>query len=130
MGSLLLILALTFSLLIAIIALANQQPVMANYLFGQAEVSLIVLILGSAIAGAFTMGLFSLFRSIRTAFGSRGERRQREELQRMIDALQNEKNLLQAELYRVSNRAEEENQHEGSEEPGLPVEGESQPEKP
>jgi len=130
MGSLLLILALTFSLLIAIIALANLQPVMANYLLGQAEVSLIVLIMGSAIAGAFTMGLFSLFRSIRTAFGSRGERRQREELQRRIEALQNENSLLQAELYRASSRAEEENQHEGSEEPGPLVEGEPQPEKP
>ena len=130
MGSLLLILALTFSLLIAIIALANQQPVMANYLFGQAEVSLIVLILGSATAGAFSMGLFSLFRSIRSAFGSRGERHHREELQHQIEALQNENSLLQAELYRASNQEEEEGHQEGTEEPVPPIEGEQQPEKP
>ncbi len=129
MGSLLLILALTFSLLITIVALANQQPVTANYLFGQAEVSLIVLILGSAIAGASAMGLFSLFRGIRTAFGFREERRQKEELQRQIETLKNEKNLLLAKLEPGSHQVEKENHHEESGEPEPPRGGELQPKK-
>ena len=67
MGSFYLILGLVFSLIIAIVALANTESVTVSYIFGRAEVSLILLILGSAFIGVLVMGLFSLFRSIRSA---------------------------------------------------------------
>ncbi len=108
MGSIWLVLALAFSLLIAIVALANQQAVEVSYLFGRAEVYLIILILGSAIAGAVAMGLFSLFRGIRTAFKFREERRLREELQSRVQTLEQEKLALEAELGRaVSHQAQD-----------------------
>lgn len=101
MGSLLLILSLLFSLLIAIVAAANHQPVDVNYLFGKAEISLIVLIVGAAAAGALAMGLFSLYRSIRTALQLRDERRRQEELRLRLAGLEQEKGRLQAELERL-----------------------------
>lgn len=100
MSSFLLILALLFSLLIAIIAAANYQPVDVNYLFGEVEIPLIVLIIGAAAAGALVMGFISLYRSIRTALQMRSGRKQQEELQRRLDSLEQEKASLQQELQR------------------------------
>lgn len=98
MGSFYLIMALVFSLLIAIVALANNEVVTVSYIFGRASVSLILLILGSAFVGALAMGLFSLFRSIRTALAFRQLRHQQEALQQQVKALEEEKLFLRAEL--------------------------------
>ncbi len=135
MGSIWLVLALVFSLLIAIVALANQQAVTVNYLFGQAEIYLIILILGSAIAGALTMGLFSLFRGIRAAIKFREERRAKEELQLQIRALEKEKLSLEAELGRARLMSEESpagetrEDSEASNSAGAPLPEESEPEQ-
>jgi lipopolysaccharide assembly protein A len=102
MGSFILILALLFSLLIAIIALANNNPVSVNYLFGRSEIPLILLILGSAISGAAVMGLFSIFRGIRTALKHREERRRYEEVTARAEALRQEKTALEAKLGRIA----------------------------
>lgn len=100
MASFYLILGLVFSLLIAIIALANNQVVTVSYIFGRAEVSLILLILGSAFAGALIMGLFSLFRAIRGALSFRHMRQQQEALQKQVKDLEEAKLFLEAELTR------------------------------
>ena len=76
METLLLIVALVVSLLIALLALANKETVAISYLIGEARVSLIVLILASACAGAIITGLFSLVRSARSALRFRELRRQ------------------------------------------------------
>ncbi|MFO7951203.1 MAG: LapA family protein [Bacillota bacterium] len=98
MSSLYLILALVFSLLIALFAIANTEPVAVNYVFGEASVSLIILILGSAFAGVLVMGLFSLFRGIKAAFAFRQIRQEKENLQKKVKALEEEKVFLEAEL--------------------------------
>ncbi|MGM0688246.1 MAG: LapA family protein [Bacillota bacterium] len=98
MGSFYLILGLVFSLIIAIVALANTESVTVSYIFGRAEVSLILLILGSAFIGALVTGLFSLFRSIRSAFAFRDMRQKQEALQKQVKALEEEKIFLEAEL--------------------------------
>lgn len=105
MGSLLLVFSLLFTLLIAIVAAANHQPVPVNYLFGVAEVSLIVLIAGAAAAGALAMGLFSLYRGVRSVFKTRGEKKRWEELRSRLAGLEQEKGLLQAELDRLRQEA-------------------------
>lgn len=120
MGSFYLILALVFSLLIAIIALANNETVTVSYIFGRSEVSLILLILGSAFTGAIVMGLFSLFRSIRSALAFRQMRHQQDELEKRIKALEEEKIFLEAELNRslsvsAGQSLPEEEQQENSE---------------
>ncbi len=98
MGSLYLILGLIFSLIIAIVAIANNENVTVSYIFGRSEVSLILLILGSAVTGAMVMGLFSLFRSIRSAFAFRELRHQQDVMQKQLKTLEEEKLFLQAEL--------------------------------
>lgn len=98
MGSLYLILGLVFSLIIAIVAIANNENVTVSYIFGRSEVSLILLILGSAVTGALAMGLFSLFRSIRSALAFRELRHQQDAMQKQLKALEEEKVFLQAEL--------------------------------
>ncbi|NMD41845.1 MAG: DUF1049 domain-containing protein [Firmicutes bacterium] len=106
MGSLLLIFSLLFTLLIAIIAAANHQPVVVNYLFGRAELPLIVLIAGAAAAGALAVGLFSLYRGIRSALETRADRKCREELRARLAGLEQEKGRLQGELARLQQAAE------------------------
>jgi len=108
MGSFYLILGLVFSLIIAIIALANNETVVVSYIFGRSEVSLILLILGSAVTGALAMGLFSLFRSIRHALSYRDLRHQKESLQKQLKDLEEENIYLQAALNRAVSVPEEE----------------------
>ncbi len=118
MGSFYLILALVFSLLIAIMAVANNEVVTVSYIFGRAEVSLIVLILGSAFTGALVMGLFSLFRAIKTAFAFREARRRCDELQKEVRSLEEEKIYLEAELNRaVSSQNDEDDPGEEERDP-------------
>ena len=117
MGSIFLILALLFSLLIAIIALANNDPVSVSYLFGRSEVPLILLILGSAISGAAAMGLFSIFRGIRTALKLREERHRYEEVSARVKSLEQENTALQTELNQIVPQVEVEQSEEAGEEP-------------
>ncbi|HED24224.1 MAG TPA: DUF1049 domain-containing protein [Firmicutes bacterium] len=107
MSSFYLILALVFGLLIAIVALANQEAVSVNYIFGRSEVSLIILILGSAFVGALAMGLFSLFRGIQSAFSFRQLRQKQDEMQKKIKDLEEEKIFLTAEINKLSSVQEE-----------------------
>ncbi|MCJ7806762.1 MAG: LapA family protein [Clostridia bacterium] len=116
MGSFYLILGLIFSLFIAIVALVNNETVTVNYVFGRTEISLILLILGSAVAGALAMGLFSLFRSIRTAFAFRKLRQQQKTLQKQVKVLQEEKIFLEAELSKAVSAAEEKDMSEAESE--------------
>jgi len=95
-----LVFALLFSLLIAVVAMANGEIVTVNYLFGQADLSLIVLILGSASAGALTLGSFSLFRGIQTHLQFREARQKQAELQQRVEFLEGERSRLEAEVGR------------------------------
>ena len=115
MGSFLIVLALLFSLLIAIVAAANHQPVNVNYLFGEAQIPLIVLIIGAAAAGALVMGLISFYRGIRTALQMRGGRKRQEELQWRLDSLEQEKASLEQELAQLQAPPETADEEEGGE---------------
>lgn len=112
MSSFYLILALVFSLLIAIVALANNDTVTVSYLFGRSEISLILLILGSAFGGALVMGLFSLFRFIRSALAFREIRHQKEDLQNKLKSLEEERLFLEAKLNRCSSDTDEQEEEE------------------
>jgi lipopolysaccharide assembly protein A len=107
MSSFYLILGFIFSLLIAIIALANNEVVTVSYIFGRVEVSLILLILGAAFAGALVTGLFSLFKSIRSALAFRENRQKQNVLQKRIKQLEQEKVFLEAELNKYVSVPEE-----------------------
>ncbi|ANE49082.1 hypothetical protein SY83_20730 [Paenibacillus swuensis] len=57
-----LISVLIFALIIALFAVLNVDPVLINYAFGEAQVPLILVILGSALLGGLTVGLFGIVR--------------------------------------------------------------------
>jgi lipopolysaccharide assembly protein A len=63
-----LVLALLFSLVVAIFAIVNNEMVPVNFLFGSVEISAVLLILGSAAAGAIIMTFLSLVRHVRVGF--------------------------------------------------------------
>lgn len=81
------IIALLFGILIAVFALLNNEVVIINYLFGQAPVSLVIVILSSALLGALVVGVLSLVGRIKHTFKVRDLegrlRKMEEELERM-----------------------------------------------
>ncbi|MBS4030688.1 MAG: DUF1049 domain-containing protein [Clostridiales bacterium] len=101
-----LVLALLFSMFVAAVAMTNATIVTVYYLFGHAQISLIVLILGSACAGALAMGFFGLFRNIRTHLKFREAHRNQLELQGRLDFLEKEKIRLEADLSRQQQERE------------------------
>jgi lipopolysaccharide assembly protein A len=59
------IFALVFALVIAVFSVVNVEQVPVDYVFGTAQFPLIVVILGSALAGGLAVGLFGTFRIMR-----------------------------------------------------------------
>ena len=96
------ILALIFSLIIAIFAIANNQPIEVNYLYGKAEVSAIVVILGAAILGALVIFLLSMFRQIRFSFQIRNLRSEIELYKNRAFELEKERERLSAQVEQFS----------------------------
>jgi len=60
-----LIFGLLFALVIAVFSVVNVESVPVDYGFGSAYFPLIVVILGSALAGGFVVGLFGTIRIMR-----------------------------------------------------------------
>ncbi|MCQ4087004.1 lipopolysaccharide assembly LapA domain-containing protein [Saccharibacillus sp. JS10] len=61
-----LILMLVFAVIIAIFAVINVNPVEVNFLFGYANVPLVLMILGSALFGGLAVGMFGIYRLFKT----------------------------------------------------------------
>ncbi len=93
-----LMLALLLGLVIAVAALINNEVVTVNYLFGQVSLTLFMLILGSAVAGALFMGSLGIFRGIQNYMNSQGDRGHKKDLQRRVKLLEDEKKKLEDEL--------------------------------
>ena len=100
MAMLYLVFAILFSLFITVVAMANGETVTVNYLFGQADLSLIVLILGSTLAGALALGFFSLFRGIQTHLQFREARHEQVKLLEMVGYLEGERSRLEDQVNR------------------------------
>ncbi len=93
-----LFLALLIGLIIAGVAAINTEVVTVSYYFGQLNLTLFMLILGSAAAGAIFMGALGVYRSIHNYMGSQGERGHKKDLQHRVKFLENEKKTLEDEL--------------------------------
>lgn len=59
------LLSLLFALLIAVFAVVNVDSVPVNYIVGQAEMPLILVILSSALFGGLAVGIFGMVRQFR-----------------------------------------------------------------
>ena len=102
MWSFMVIVALLFSLIIALFALANQQPVEVSYFFGEREVSAVLLILGSACGGALVMALLGIVTRIKTMLQLRDLRKQNLDQQAQLESYQEECRKLQDQLLQLS----------------------------
>lgn len=63
---LILILSLAFALLVAVFAVQNANPVAIQFFWTEASVPLVLVILGSALAGAVVTLLLALWREFRS----------------------------------------------------------------
>lgn len=90
--------ALLFSVVIAVFALANNQPVMINYLFGQVETSVVLVILASAALGAFVIGILNLVWRVKTGFRFREYERKIKTLSAHACEMESEYNMLRKEF--------------------------------
>ncbi|MDW7740586.1 MAG: lipopolysaccharide assembly protein LapA domain-containing protein [Bacillota bacterium] len=102
-----LVLALLFGLIIVVAAMINNEVVTVNYLFGQVSLTLFMLILGSAVAGALFMGSLGIFRSIHNYVNSQGDRGLKKELQSRVKTLEDEKKKMEDELGKQQKEREE-----------------------
>ena len=107
------ILALLFSILIAIFAILNNEVVEINYFFGRAPVSVIIVILASAFTGALIVGLFSLVGRIKFGFRSREHHNQLKKMEEDLTRMAQR----ESELLEKLSRLEEELYGEEEEEP-------------
>ena len=97
------ILALIFSLVIAIFALANNQPIIVNYLYGKTEISAVIVILGAAILGAFVIFLLNMFKQIKTGFQIRSLQSELKESRSQLSELKNERDDLLVQIGHLQN---------------------------
>lgn len=95
------LLALVFSLIIAVLAIANNQPVVINYLYGSTEVSAVVIILGAAVLGALVIFILSIFGHVKKSLQLRNMRNELKSLQEKVQSLQNERDILLANVGRL-----------------------------
>jgi len=102
-----LMLAVLFGLIIAGVAMINNEVVTVNYFFGQVSLTLFMLILGSAFAGALFMGSLGIFRGINNYMSSQGDRGLKKELQNRVKTLEDEKKKMEDELRKQHKEREE-----------------------
>ncbi|MFO7951454.1 MAG: lipopolysaccharide assembly protein LapA domain-containing protein [Bacillota bacterium] len=102
-----LMLALLLGLGIAGAAMINNEVVTVNYFFGQVSLTLFMLILGSALAGAMFMGSLGIFRGINNYMNSQGDRGLKKELQNRVKILEDEKKKMEDELRKQHKEREE-----------------------
>lgn len=83
------ILALLFAMVVAIFALLNAQPVTVDFIFNEFQISLALVILVSAFAGAVILGFLGIFRQVKESFKSREMnariKKLEEQLNEMVD---------------------------------------------
>lgn len=58
------LLGLLFAIVIAVFSIVNVDAVPVNYVFGEAEWPLVLVILGSALLGAAISGVVAMFRTV------------------------------------------------------------------
>ena len=89
--------SLVFALLVAIFAILNVEAVTVRYGFGTLQVSLVLVILFSALFGGIVVGLYGIFRQYAL-------QRDIRHLQNRISALEKERDLLKEDLYACTSK--------------------------
>ncbi|WP_313891743.1 lipopolysaccharide assembly protein LapA domain-containing protein [Psychrobacillus sp.] len=85
-----LLFGLLFAVIIALFAVYNVDAVPVNYVFGTAELPLILVILGSALLGALLSGTVAIYRSFVLSRKVKHLEKELQKKETSIGALQNE----------------------------------------
>ncbi|WP_226085412.1 lipopolysaccharide assembly LapA domain-containing protein [Mesobacillus sp. S13] len=93
-----LLLGLAFALIVAVFAVINVDSVTVNYLFGESEWPLILVILGSVLMGGIIVGSVGLFRMF--------------VLQREVKSLRKKNETLEEQLAQKETAQEDSAQHQ------------------
>lgn len=91
---------------IAAVALLNSEIVNVNYLFGQIELNLFAVILGSALGGILVMIFFVIYRSIHNYVKSESDRNLKKELQRQLKTFESDNKRLTDEISKLQGERE------------------------
>jgi len=83
------ILALLFSVIVAMFAIVNAQPVKVDFMFQEFQISLALIVLISAFAGAAILGFLGLFKQIKSGFELRGAKGKNKKMEVQIEELEN-----------------------------------------
>ncbi|HET7581045.1 MAG TPA: lipopolysaccharide assembly protein LapA domain-containing protein [Bacillales bacterium] len=102
-----LLFAFIFALVVAIFAVINVESVTVDYLFGEAQWPLVLVILASALLGALIVGGFGIFRVFRMRRQNRSLQKENQQLQEELERLRPENEDL-AEQEEVSTPEPEE----------------------
>lgn len=101
MAQLVLVLALVFSLLVAVFAVQNADPVTVHLLTWRFDTSLVIVILAAAALGAALLALLGVFAQLRLGFLLKSTRGRVGQMQKELTALENERARLQEEVARL-----------------------------
>ncbi|MGE5593881.1 MAG: lipopolysaccharide assembly protein LapA domain-containing protein [Betaproteobacteria bacterium] len=100
------VLGLAFALLVAVFAIQNSAPVTVTFLkWRLVDVSLALVILGSAAAGAVVVGLLGAVREIRLRLSLRSFRGKAERLAHELEAAREKATSLEGEVARLDGEA-------------------------
>jgi len=100
------ILMLLLAFAIAAVAIANSEIVTVSYLFGQIDLNLFAVILGSALGGIMVMIFFMIYRGIHNYIKSESVRNLKKELQRQVQSLGAENKKLEDEISKLQRERE------------------------
>lgn len=89
--------ALIFSLLVAVFAIQNTEVVVIQFLTWNFSVSLVLVILGSAVVGALALFFLSLFRQVGSWVTIRQLNHRKEELEKQLKKLEEKNKDLESE---------------------------------
>lgn len=106
MRTIFIVLMVLLAIAVFAVAIANQEQVTVDYLFGQAELTLFALILGSVLAGVLIMVFFGIYRSIHNYVKAGSERALKKELQQRVKFLESENKRLEQELDKLQKERE------------------------
>ncbi len=83
-----LIIALIFSLLVAIFAIQNTALVVVSFLTWQFSIPLVLILLGSAVSGALVLYFLGLFKQVGSWFKIRQLNSHKESLEKQVQKLE------------------------------------------
>jgi len=109
------IIALLFSIIIAIFAILNNEVVTINYLFGSAPVSLVIVILASAFLGSLVVGIFSLVGRVKHGFKFRDLEGKLKKMEEELNRMKKKEEELLDQLYHLETQLYGEEEYTESE---------------